>query len=384
MKVALACPSIGQTRRGYERFVTELFESLQGRVNVTLFKGAGEPARNERVVGHLRRSGLLERLTRGHLRYARYHLEFGTFALSLMPRLLRGRFDLVHCIDPLLAPWLDLLRRITRADFRLLYTNAGPVSYRPARWADHIHCLTPAALREALDAGIPPERLTMIPVGLDVDAWSSARERHHLREQAEIPADCFVILSVTSLNRHHKRVDTLIDEVSGLKGNVLLWLDGSAWPDGDASLLDLARTRLGSRFRHTHVPSNQVGDLYALADVVVSSSLHESFGMAIVEAAASGAPVVTHDSPHFRWLLGSCGHRTDLSVPGNLQALLQSLREDPALLASGCDPAGIASRFGWPALANRYLDLYHSLARDAARVSPSTPENPTAGDDHPG
>ena len=85
IKVALVCPTIGQTRRGYERYFTELYAALRSHANITLFKGAGPAADGERVVCHITRTGALSRLFSDRLLYPRYLLEFGSFAVCVAP-----------------------------------------------------------------------------------------------------------------------------------------------------------------------------------------------------------------------------------------------------------------------------------------------------------
>lgn len=361
LRLALVCPSVGQTRRGYERFMTDLCRLLAPEVQITLFKGAGAPGAGEVVIPHLRRTGRLGRLLGGRLRRLRYHLEFATFARAVAPRLARGRFDLVHFIDPPLCRPLHAARRSSRARHRLLFTYAIPIPYTLARWVDHVHCLTPTALQEAVASGIPADRLTMLPVGVDMAGLPDSTRREELRRRFGVSPETFVILAVTSLNRHHKRVDHLIAEAARLPDGFLLWIDGGTEPDGDKTLLDLARSRLGNRFRHTHVPSSEVGDLLSLADVMVSASLHEAFGMAVVEAMGAGLPVIVHDSAHFRWLVGDQGVHVDMRSPG---ALAGSLGEIRAGRPTG-DPAArrqaVNGRFGWDYLKPGYLDMYARL-----------------------
>jgi glycosyltransferase involved in cell wall biosynthesis len=54
------------------------------------------------------------------------------------------------------------------------------------------------------------------------------------------------------------------------------------------------------------------------------------FGIVLLEALAAGLPVLCHDAPGFRSVVGPGGVYRDLSVPGRLAAGLQTLA-DPAL-----------------------------------------------------
>lgn len=361
MKVAIVCPTIGQTKRGYERYLTDLSRALNGKVEITLFKGAGDCNAMEQVVPHFRRTGVLQRLFRNRFRYARYQLEFASFGLALFPFLLKGRYDLVHFIDPPMGRFLHGLRRICPKPYRLLFSNAGAVSYDASHWADGIHLITPSALNEACELGIAPKRLSMAPIGFHFARFVSSADRDELRQRFGISPGTCVILSVTTINRKHKRVHHLIEEISKLTGDFLLWIDGGLHPDGEPDLLELARNRLGNRFRHTHVPSEQIGDLYKLADLFVFTSLHESFGMTIVEAMFCGLPVIIHDSPHFRWLAGDCANYVDMSIPGALTAKLAGAIQNQQSLRRQKNPDELVRRFGWSSIGADYIEMYRKV-----------------------
>jgi glycosyltransferase involved in cell wall biosynthesis len=366
VKVALVCPTVGQTRRGYERFMTDLFGLIRGEVDATLFKGGGEPAPGECVVPHMRRTGLVARMAGDRLREARMRVEFATFAAALWPHLRRGRFDVVHAIDPALAPKLARMRRLVRPKYGFVFTDGGPDPFDATPYADVVHYVTPQQQQEALARGAIADKGSVIPVGVNASAAASASERAALRGRYGVGPATFVILSVTSLNRHHKRVDHLVEEVARLPGDVLLWIDASTHPDGDASLLEMARERLGARFRHTHVASDQVAELYRLADVLVSASLHETFGMSLVEASCAGLPVMAHDAPHFRWLLEGHGHLVDMAASGVLAGMLARFRDHPEELAKPGGSESARRRFGWDSLKPGYLDLYRQAMERAS------------------
>jgi glycosyltransferase involved in cell wall biosynthesis len=359
-RIALVCPTVGQTQRGYERFIVDLFRFLQPVADITLFKGDGECRSGERVIGHMKRTGKIGLFHPEILRYPRYHLEFATFAFNLAPVLMREEFDIVHFIDPPLGRLFHFVRGMVKKKFRLLFSNAAPTSYNPLHWSDHIHCFSPDFLERSKETGYPPDRLTLLPSGYDPAVFDTNMTRSEFRQREGIPEDCLVVLAVTSLNRYHKRVDYLIEELAPLEGNFLLWLDGGAVPDGDVSLLDLAKARLGRRFRHSHLPSGRIGELFRMADLFVSSSIVESFGMSIVEAMSSGLPALIHDSPHFHWLTNDCAgaYFADMSVVGNLCSALRRIMQ--TTLPRGCS-GEMRDRYEWLRIKDRYLDMYRAV-----------------------
>src|SRR5262249_45130589 len=246
-----------------------------------------------------------------------YHTECLTFALALLPHLRRGAFDIVHTTDPPLTRLLLRLRGWLGLDFRLLYTESTAMPPSDYPLADHIQQVSPATFDQACAYGHRVESMTLLPYGFDSTLFAVTRERQALRAMHSIPEKTRVILSVAALNRNHKRTDYLIDEVARLEGDVLLWLAGSL-DLGEPGLIGYARKRLGTRVRITEVPFDKVRELYHLADVMVHAATFEAFGLAIVEAAACGAPVLAHEAPHFAWLLGARECLINMTQPGAL------------------------------------------------------------------
>jgi glycosyltransferase involved in cell wall biosynthesis len=353
---------VGLVQRGFERLFADLFRVLGSEVDVTAFKGGGPPTGRERVLRFAARNGPIPRILPVHklVRRTPYHTECGTFALALLPQLVRGGFDVVHVIDLPLASILFHLRNLLGLRFRIVYTEgtlAEPRYYPPA---DHMHQVSGAAYGDALRWGVPASYQTLIPCGIDTARFAVDRSREDLRAEHGVPPGAFVVLCVAAINRVHKRVDYLIEEAARLPGDVVLWLDGSL-DHGDPDLVEVAKRRLGDRCRVTHVPSDRVGELYRLANVMVLGSLHEAFGIAVVEAASTGLRVITHDSPHFRWLFPDPEDHADMSRPGALSERLVEVRRAGA----GASPeraAAARSRFDWTNLKGQYVELYRRVA----------------------
>ena len=362
-RIALICPGLGEVQRGFERFFGDLFVRLQAEVDVTLFRGGREPSARERTPFFLRRNGRLLRWVPLHrlIRRTPMHAECLSMALSVLPALARERYDVVHVIDPPLARLLYHLRETFDLPFRLLFsegTAMPPGDYPPADATLH---MSQSTYDRAIAWGHPRERSHLLPCGIWSERFSTGAGREALRRRHHIPESTFVVLCVAALNRGHKRVDHLVAEFSRLQGDCLLWLDGSL-DHGDPGLRAEAERRLGSRVRVTHVPSAQVAELYRMADVKVLPSLFEAFGLAAVEAMAAGTPVLVHDCPHFRWLLGDPGNLVDMATPGRLSARLEHLRGEPEPRAALRHPERIREKLDWNVLGSAYIDFYRRVA----------------------
>ena len=364
-RVALVCPGLGRERRGYERITADLHTALGQQGDITVFKGAGPRSRDQRVPWSLARDGwtLMHLPLHKLLGRTRYHVECLTFALSLAWPLARGHFDLVFTYDPPMLKLLWWLRRLTGARFRILFAHGGafPFGYWPH--ADvALHC-SPLSFDEDIAAGTPREKFALLPIGIWPERFEVQASRAELRRRHGVPESTLLMVAISALDRSQKRVHHLIEEVADLPGEVLLWIDGSPNFAADLTLIDLAAERLGARCRLSYGSSERVGELLAIADVMVLASVREGFGLAIVEAVCAGTPVLVHNSRHFDWLLGVPEMMVDMAEPGALRARLADLLLNPDSLRRFVDKQALRHRYAWPQLAPRYLDLFRRAAR---------------------
>jgi glycosyltransferase involved in cell wall biosynthesis len=363
LRVALVSIGIGRVQRGFERYFTDLYHLLRDDLDVTLFKSRGQRTKQEKVPPLLwPTTHLMRRLPMGQLAgSAEYNRDSIAYALTMLPQLRQGKFDVVHLIDPPMAYAVPKLRRLLPKRTALLFTEGCnmPVSMYPN--VDHLHYVAQHARELALNEGIDPARTTLVPCGLHTNMFQSTRSRQELRQQHGIPDSTFVVLMVCAVRRLHKRVDHVLKEVAQLPGDVLFWIDGN--PENDALISEIRQT-MGDRCRITHVPSEQVPELYGLADVLVQASLDESFGLAIVEAMAAGTRVLVHDAPHFRWLVDDETLLVDMTAEGALRealaAVQKSGQEDKATIQARSN--NIKARFDWANVKQDYISMYQHVA----------------------
>ena len=361
-RIAIASPGVGLVQRGFERLFRDLFELMRDDVDITLLKGGGPNLAQEKRMRFLPRGGrFLKWVPLHHLiKRTPMHIECLTFALAMMPSLLAGRYDIVHVIDPPLARLLYHFRRLTGARFRLLYTEGTampPGDYPPAA---HIPQISEATYQEAVEHGHLAEKMTVLPCGYAPARFAKTADRNALRREYDVPQDTFVVLSVAALNRYHKRTHHLINEFANGPEKALLWLDGSL-DHGDADLPNIARDRLGENVRITHVESDKVKDLFGLADIFVHTAGFEAFGIAIIEAAGYGIPILIHDAPHFQWLIPEDACRINMLEDGMLAEKLHQLVADKNGLSAMTVEEFAKNTYAWPVLRDSYASLYRRM-----------------------
>lgn len=348
-----------------------LFEQVRGRVPVTLFKGAGPDAPDERSLACLRRTGLLGRAVAAALSHRKaYDLEAHTFARSLWRAVRAARVELVYVPDIQVAKALTALRRRAALDHPLAIVlhNSAPFGVHKLRDFDLVQQVTGPAQDEAAAAGLANTRL--VPMPIDTEHFAPG-ERGALRAELGLPPDAPVVLCAAA-HQEFKRLDLLVDAVADLAlagpppRLLLVGQDGPTSRDLRAQ----AARRLGDRAVFHALPPARMPEAYRAADVFALPSRKEGFGLVLAEAMASGLPTITHDDAVRRWIIGpDAGLLVDCDRPGALTGALARVLGSPderqRLARAG--RARVQAEFSWHTLLPRYLELFEQ-ARAAARV----------------
>ena len=367
-KVLLACSGLDHARRGYESFARECFEQLQAEseILIELAKASGMPGPREVVVPAIRRDSSLAGAVGRALGRQPFRVEAAVFGLSLQPLLRNYRPDVVYLSEWDTARVLAAVRAITRQRFRLLLCNGG-FAERGFDHLDHVQELTPAAFDHVVRLGADPARHTVLPLGFAIPrelAVASAVDRVALRGKWQLPEDRHIVISVAALNRSHKRLDYLIEELAQVPeprpfGLFLGEVDAET-PD----LMTLAARQLGDEnHRFLSVTPSEVRELLQASDTFVLASLSEMQGRAVVEAMAEGLECVVHDSPVMRFAVGDWGRVGDFREPGVLASLLAaeaSAPPDPD--AARVRHRHAYERFSWDRLRPHYVELMRRVA----------------------
>ena len=311
-----------------------------------------------------RRAPRIVRLGRGvsvPFHGGRSHLVVGWGLGGKLRRVLgENRFDVVHAHSPL-VPTLPLLALRGSARSVGTFHTAGDSSrYEFA-------ALPLRRLLRGLHAGIAvsePARefasrfyegpLTVIPNGVDP-------ERFHPNGAA--PRDGPLRVLCVGRLEHRKGHATLLEAFARLEsaraGRAVLIIVGDGPLAGGLASAAARLPRDLVRFTGA-VSAAALPDLYRSADLFVAPALrNESFGIVLLEAMASGLPVVASDIVGYRGVLGANASFAKAGDSGDLAAALDRLIEDPGRLRQlAREGPERARRFAWAAVAERVEDLY--------------------------
>jgi glycosyltransferase involved in cell wall biosynthesis len=212
----------------------------------------------------------------------------------------------------------------------------------------------------------------VIPPGIDTTVFKP-QDRDRCRKQLGLPQNAFVIITGgASLTDANKNVPWLLKQLSHLPGrrDVIVL----AFGEGSVPVPDHLNVRFTGGIRDRR----DLAQLFAAADVFVSASLMETYGLTLVEAMACGTPVVALRVGGIPEAAPD-GQGAILCEPGDGAALTEAimkLRSSPelrdrlgALARETAHTRNAASSF-----ANAFAQLYRecvSSRMDAERKQPA-------------
>lgn len=235
------------------------------------------------------------------------------------------------------------------------------------------HIITPTnAMRDMLLAWEPSlaQRVSVNFYGTLVNKFQPVGRRSW-REDG-----CLRLLYVSVYYPHKNPAEVVLAcdilNAGGMKATTRLTMDMDHMRSVAGSARDVfhvERGIAGGSVEMGKVPYETLPAVYASHDVFVFPSVSETFGHPMIEALASGIPVVAADVPVNREVLGEAALFFTPFRPSELAACLRRLDEEPglraSLVAAGLERA--AHSFDWTHHVDRLLQLFGKLAGGTRR-----------------
>lgn len=366
-RVFIISPHLGVVRRGFETSSWAMFQALKDspEIELHLIRGAqssGHP--RDRAAWSFPIGSRANKLLSILSFRTPEVIAQDTFFWGLLPQLFQYRPQLLVLQDRHLAHRLYHARKFLGLEFKITFINGGPF-LPPFPRFDHVQHLTEFHLQQSLNAGDAKEKLSLLPYGDAIPCGffpPTADEKQKLRAQLGLPADRVILLSSAALNKSHKRIDYLIEEVAALPASERPFLAMfGALTDDTPELLLLAAQKLGlENFVMNELPATDMPTAYRAADIFVLSSLSEGFGKVLAEALAAGLPCLAHDYPVAQCVLGGYGLYANFTQPGALAKLISSTISDlPCQAGYAADRHAYAyERYSWDTLAPKYISNF--------------------------
>lgn len=195
-------------------------------------------------------------------------------------------------------------------------------------------------------------RCRMIPNGVDCDRFQPGEPE---RQKLGLPHDKLIVLMVSALDPT-KRVAVGIQAVSQItNAHMIVAGDGPLrkFIDEEAARL------LPGRFTRLSLAPKDMPSLYRSADVFLHLSKEESFGNVFIEAMACGLPVVGHDTPRVRWIVGDDEFLVDTDDLAALAHAIKLAHDAPISLRQV--RTNKAAVFSWPRIAKMYREFLREV-----------------------
>jgi glycosyltransferase involved in cell wall biosynthesis len=280
----------------------------------------------------------------------------------------RARVDLLHSMANFAPAWGSFRRVVTIHDlqYRALSellswpvrtATSGLVSLA-ARRASRIIAVSSAGAQEIVSGlGVERERIDVVPNGVrprpEAAAGDGAREHYALNERQ-------IALAVAT-NLPHKNLPALVEALALIAPaeRPLLVIAGHGTDDAELQAeADAAGVAADVRLLG-QLSTAELDSLYATATCLVLPTLHEGFGLPVLEAMARSLPVACSDIPALREVGGAAALYFDPRSPTQIAAAISELIADSGLAARLRELGRVqASAFSWSAAAEGTLASY--------------------------
>ena len=204
---------------------------------------------------------------------------------------------------------------------------------------------------DMLHAERPDKAIRVIPLG--VDSRYFAQESDH---EPMVPFPYVLFVGVRSGYKNFAALQAAM-RILRKKHDVGLVCVGP--PFRDPELEDLRFLTDRGRFLHLQASDDQLAHLYRNSAAFVFPSTMEGFGLPVLEAAASGCPVVLSDIPIFREHASDWAEFFDPTSPEALASTLAAVLDSPK---RGVAPPEVRNTLStWTNVAHQHAQVYQEV-----------------------
>jgi glycosyltransferase involved in cell wall biosynthesis len=213
----------------------------------------------------------------------------------------------------------------------------------------------------------PLGKINVIPYGVDADRFSPGTSSKENRRSFGIPDGKKVVLTVQRLHER-KEIPVFLKAaqlVLESRKDVFFLIAGKG-PEEKALKNLSVEMGLSDRIKFLgFVPDERLPVLYQVADIFAFHTIHEGFGIVVLEAMACGKPVVTTRAGGTEDIVedGKTGFLVSPRDPESFSECIIALLGD-GKLASSFGRAGrisVENKFSWPRVTDSYETIYNDL-----------------------
>lgn len=355
MKIAFLNIYNGLVDRGAETFIKELAARLARKHSVTVFqsgdKSGGEKYKVVKTPIQINVSKRRDvKTVQGRLFLDYKSRKKALFTIKAIPTILREKFDI---IIPVNGGWQPALVRLVTWFYGGKMVISGQAGMG---WDErnNLWCFPNAFVALSTKAKNWARRVNPLVRVLKIPNGTDLMKFKHQGPKLDINLKKPIVLCVGALTPG-KRIDLAVKAVGQLK-NVSLLITGDGFLKEE--ILKLGESLLGKRFRLINLPFEDMPKVYRTSNLfTLPSEAYQAFEIVLVEAMATGLPVVANDDEIRKEIVGEAGLLVD---PVDTVKYAQALKK--ALTTDWEDkPRHRAKMFDWDKIATDYEKLFEKL-----------------------
>jgi glycosyltransferase involved in cell wall biosynthesis len=221
--------------------------------------------------------------------------------------------------------------------------------------ADSIRVCSKVARQTFIEHGVPPERLHVIPIGIDLDHFRPCRRGDDVFR-------VLVVASITPRKGVHYALEAF--EQARLPNSELVIIGGTGDRWSRRLIADVAARHANIRLEGRDVTRDPVDQHYGRASVLLHAAVEDGFGLVIPQALACGRPVIATRESGASELIqdGKTGFVVDARDVAAIVDRLRLLHADAAIRErmSEAAPASVA-HLSYDAHAAAVCALYRAV-----------------------
>ncbi len=359
--IVLVCTGLGRINRGFEQYISSLAIHLSTapsfRQRIEVWSGgkveiAGVTARK---ISSLPRDSRMIKKSRDAFLW-----EQRSFFIGMIPALLHTKPSVIYLGEYQLYCYLYKIRKALGLKYSLvLYTGGQAIPGASVfdSGKDFVHHVTYRYLHECTH--IPKSRQAVLPHFIEQDFVYSSAVQNQIKRLANGKQ---VVLSVGLLDDQTKRTGLLVDALVPLKQKVFPVFLGAESPETKMLRQKAAQAFGENGFLMMQLPHPLLGDYYAVADVFVSCSPKESFGLAMVEALYHGLPVICSNFQEVKFVLkDKVWFVTTIDKADWTATILEHLETKEVEAIGNNRKNFVREHYTWQALQSGYSEMFNSI-----------------------
>lgn len=376
MKIGLEIQPILKNKTGVGWYTQNIIENLQN--DNLLFEGYG--------FNFLNRNNIMESLL---------NIQFDTKINKLMPygvyrrlwdmipvsynKIFNSKADIYHFFNYIVPPKIEGKVIVTVYDMvyklfpetmtRKNYNRLDKELTRSISRADKVITISENSKKEILQYfDINEQKIDIIYPGIDNEIYTrkyNINDEKKVKQKYNLPENYILYLGTLEPRKNIIRIIDAYYELNNKIKDIKLVLAGSKGWMYDDIFKKIKDYGLEDKVIITgYIDEEDKPLLYKMSNAFVFPSLYEGFGMPVLEAMASGVPVITSNTSSLPEVVGDAGFLTDLYNTKELADAIIEVLENEELRAKMIDKGLKQSqKFSWKKSAKKLIEIYKEVGR---------------------